>query len=131
MGLINPVRMVQNAQANGYAIASFNIQNLEMIQGVVEAAWEERSPVIIQTTPGTLKHMDIPYVVACARVVSQLYDVPIALHLDHCESFDLIIKCIQAGYTSVMIDGSKLPFAENISQVQRVVEIAKITGVAC
>ena len=130
MGLLNPIKMLQNAQKNGYAIAAFNIHNLETIQAVVEAAWEEQSPVIIQTTPGTLKHAGISYVVACVKAAADLYDIPIALHLDHCESFDTVIKCIKAGYTSVMIDGSKLPYQENVAIVKSVVKIAEITGVA-
>ena len=130
MGLINPVKMLKNAQRCGYAVAAFNIHNLETIQAVVEAAWEERSPLIIQTTPGTLKHAGIFYTAACVKTAAELYDIPIVLHLDHCESFDLIIKCIQAGYTSVMIDGSKHPYSENVAIVKRVVDIAKIVGVA-
>ncbi|NMB39714.1 MAG: class II fructose-bisphosphate aldolase, partial [Firmicutes bacterium] len=125
MGLINPIKMLENARSNGYAVAAFNIHNLETIQAVVEAAWEERSPLIIQTTPGTLKHAGIPYIAACVKAAAKLYDIPIALHLDHCESFDIVIQCIQAGYTSVMIDGSKLPYSENVAIVKRVVDIAK------
>lgn len=130
MGLINPIKMLKNAQSSGYAIAAFNVHNLETIQAVAEAAWEERSPLIIQTTPGTLKHAGIPYIAACVKAAAKLYDIPIALHLDHCESFDIVIQCIQAGYTSVMIDGSKLPYSENVAVVKRVVDIAKIFGVA-
>lgn len=130
MALVNPSRMIENAQKEGYAIPAFNIHNLETIQAVVEGAWEERSPVIIQTTPGTLKHAGIPYVAACIKVAAELYDIPIALHLDHCESFDTIMQCIRAGYTSVMIDSSKLPYDENVASVKRVVDIAKTVGVA-
>lgn len=130
MALVSPLKMIENAQREGYAIASFNIHNLETIQGVVEAAWEERSPLIIQTTPGTLKHAGIDYVVACVKVASELYDIPIALHLDHCESFDIIMQCIRAGYTSVMVDSSMLPYKENVAMVKRVVDIAKVLGVA-
>lgn len=130
MGLVNPLRMIENAQREGYAIAAFNIHNLETIQAVVEAAWEEQSPLIIQTTPGTLKHAGISYVVACVKTAAELYDIPIALHLDHCESFETIMQCIRAGYTSVMIDGSRLPYHENIAAVKRVVDIAKTVDVA-
>lgn len=130
MALVSPIKMIENAQREGYAIAAFNIHNLETIQAVAEAAWEERSPLIIQTTPGTLKHAGIPYVAACVKVAAELYDIPIALHLDHCESFDIIMQCIRAGYTSVMIDSSKLPYDENVAAVKRVVDIAKTVGVA-
>ncbi len=130
MPLVNPIKMLKNAQREGYAIAAFNIHNLETIQGVVEAAWEEQSPLIIQTTPGTLKHAGIPYVVACVKTAAELYDIPIALHLDHCESFETIMQCIRAGYTSVMIDSSKLPYQENVATVKRVVDIARLVDVA-
>jgi len=130
LALVNPVQMLANAQREGYAVAAFNIHNLETIQAVVEAAWEEKSPVIIQTTPGTLKHAGIPYVAACVKTAAELYDIPIALHVDHCESFTTILQCIRAGYTSVMIDSSKLPYAENVAAVKKVVEIAKSVGVA-
>ncbi len=129
MALVNTRKMIENAQRKGYAIAAFNIHNLETIQAVVEAAWEEQSPLIIQTTPGTLKHAGIPYIVACVKTAAKIYDIPIALHLDHCESFDLIIQCIRAGYTSVMIDSSKLPYEENVAAVKKVVDIASIVDV--
>ncbi|NLJ41759.1 MAG: class II fructose-1,6-bisphosphate aldolase [Clostridiales bacterium] len=130
MALINPIKMLENAQKEGYAIASFNVYNLESIQGVVEAAWDERSPLIIQSTPGSLKHAGIPYFVACVRAASELYDIPVCLHLDHCESYDTILKCIRAGYTSVMIDSSKLPYKENVDMVKKVVDITSRVEVA-
>ncbi|NLI60121.1 MAG: class II fructose-1,6-bisphosphate aldolase [Clostridiales bacterium] len=130
MSLVNPIKMIENAQREGYAIAAFNIHNLETIQAVVEAAWEERSPLIIQTTPGTLRHAGIPYVAACVKTAARLYDIPIALHLDHCESFETIMQCIRAGYTSVMIDGSKLPYDRNVATVKKVVDIARSVGVS-
>lgn len=130
MALVNPIRMIKNAQKKGYAIAAFNVHNLETIQAVVEAAWEECSPIIIQTSPGTLKHAGVSYIAACVKVASELYNIPICLHLDHCESFDLIVKCIKFGYTSVMIDSSKLPYQENVAMVKRVLEVAKAAGVA-
>lgn len=130
MALVNPMKMIEDAQKGGYAIAAFNVYNLETIQGVVEAAWEEGSPLIIQTTPGSLKHAGIPYVAACVRTAAELYDIPICLHLDHCESFDTIVECIKAGYTSVMIDGSRLLYNENVAIVRKVVDIAHRAGVA-
>jgi tagatose bisphosphate family class II aldolase len=122
--------MIRNAQKQGYAIAAFNVHNMETIQAVVEAAWEEKSPVIIQTTPGTLKHAGIPYIAACVKVAAEMYDIPIALHLDHCDSFETVMQCIRAGYTSVMIDGSKLPYNENVKLVRKVVEAAHGAGIA-
>jgi tagatose bisphosphate family class II aldolase len=130
MGLVNPLFFIEAARRKGMAIAAFNVHNLETIQGVVEGAAAERAPVIIQTTPGTLKHAGIPYVAACVKVAAELYDIPIALHVDHCPSYSIIEECIQHGYTSVMIDGSMLPYDENVNLVKRVVELAHGAGVA-
>jgi tagatose bisphosphate family class II aldolase len=130
MTLINPLIFIKKAEENKVAIAAFNVHNMETIQAVVEAAHEERSPVIIQTTPGTLKHAGIPYIAACVKVASEIYNIPIALHVDHCNSYKMIVQCIQNGYTSVMIDGSKLPYDENVALVRKVVEIANHAGVA-
>src|SRR5690606_36913761 len=106
MSLVNPLMFIAKAQEKGAAIAAFNVHNLETIQAVAEGAAEERAPVIIQTTPGTLKHAGIEYIAACVKVASEKHDIPIALHVDHCPSFNTIVQCIRNGYTSVMIDGS-------------------------
>jgi tagatose bisphosphate family class II aldolase len=129
MSLENPSRFINLAREKGVAIAAFNVHNLETVQAVAEAAAEERAPVMIQTTPGTLKHAGIPYIAAAVKVAAELHRIPMALHVDHCTSFGTIIQCIQAGYTSVMIDGSKLPYQENINLVRKVVEVAKPAGV--
>jgi tagatose bisphosphate family class II aldolase len=130
MSLINPLEFIYMAQKKGVAIAAFNVHNLETVQAVVEAAAEERAPVMIQTTPGTLKHAGIPYIGAMVKAAAELHRIPIALHVDHCSSFQTIVQCIQYGYTSVMIDGSKLSYPENVKLVQKVVEVAKAAGVA-
>ncbi len=130
MPLVNPLYFLDKAREKGIAIAAFNVHNLETIQAVVEGAAEEKSPVIIQTTPGTLKHAGIPYVAACVKEAGRLYDIPIALHVDHCPSYQTIVQCIQHGYTSVMIDGSMLPYDENVALVKKVVETAHYAGVA-
>ncbi|HOB92209.1 MAG: class II fructose-1,6-bisphosphate aldolase [Bacillota bacterium] len=130
MSLVNPLSFVQKAREKRVAIAAFNVHNMETIQAVVEGAAEERSPVIVQTTPGTLEHAGIEYLAACVRVASDLWDIPVALHLDHCSSFETIVKCIRHGYTSVMIDGSKLPYEQNVEIVKKVVEVAHSVGVA-
>ena len=129
MPLTNSISMIRMAQANKIAIPSFNVHNMETIQAVAEAAAEERSPVIIQTTPGTLKHAGVPYIAANVKIAAELYQIPIALHVDHCSSFVTIIECIRHGYSSVMIDGSKLPYAENVQLVKKVVEVAHSVGV--
>lgn len=130
MALINPLGVIKKAEQKGAAIAAFNVHNLETIQAVAEGAFEERAPVMIQTTPGTLKHAGIPYVAACCKAASELYDIPIALHMDHCPSYETIVQCIRYGYTSVMIDGADLPYAENVTLVRKVVEMAHYAGVA-
>ena len=130
MALVNPMGFIKAAQENGVAIASFNVHNLETIQAVAQGAAEENCPVIIQTTPGTLKHAGIPYIAAMVKAASEIYDVPMALHVDHCTSFETILQCIRYGYTSVMIDTAHLPYAENVEMVKKVVEVAHSVGVA-
>jgi tagatose bisphosphate family class II aldolase len=130
MALVNPLEFIKAAQKKGIAIAAFNVHNMETVQAVAEAAAEERAPVMIQTTPGTLKHAGIPYIGAIVKTAAEIYRIPIALHVDHCTSFQTIVQCIQYGYTSVMIDRSKLPYTENIALVKKVVEVAKSAGVA-
>lgn len=130
MSLVNPMSFIRKAQEKGVAIASFNVHNLETIQAVAEGAAEENCPVIIQTTPGTLKFAGIPYIAAIVKTTSELYDIPIALHVDHCTSYDTIVECIKYGYTSVMIDTAHLPYEENIEIVKKVVNYAKDFGVA-
>ena len=130
MALVNPLDFIGAARQKGVAVAAFNVHNLETIQAVVEAAAAERAPVMVQTTPGTLKHAGIPYIAAAVKVAAELHRIPVALHVDHCTSFATIIQCIQSGYTSVMIDGSKHPLPENVALVQKVVEVAKAAGVA-
>ena len=130
MALVNPMEFIGKARENGVAISSFNIHNLETVQAVAEGAAEENCPVIIQTTPGTLKHAGIEYIAAMVKTASEMYSVPMALHLDHCTSFDTIVKCIRNGYTSVMIDTAHLPYDENVAMVRKVAEIAHAAGVA-
>jgi tagatose 1,6-diphosphate aldolase GatY/KbaY len=123
MGLVNTLEMMKYAQKNKIAIPAFNIHNLETIQAVVEGAAEENSPVIIQTTPGTVKYAGLEYIAEICKVAADKYDVPIALHVDHCPSYELIVRCVQAGYSSVMIDGAELPYDENVALVSKVVEL--------
>jgi tagatose bisphosphate family class II aldolase len=130
MALINPMDFVLSAREKGIAIGAFNVHNLETVQAVIEGAAEERAPVIVQTTPGTLKHTSVECIAACVRAVSDMYDIPVALHLDHCSSFETIVRCIRHGYTSVMIDGSHLPYDENVEVVRKAVELAHCVGVA-
>ncbi|MFH5182008.1 class II fructose-1,6-bisphosphate aldolase [Paenibacillus sp. TAB 01] len=129
MPLVSSTPLLEAARAQGYGIAAFNIHTLEMLQAVVEAAEETQSPLILQSTVGTVKHLGADYIAAAAQTAAARVRVPIALHLDHCTDFDTIIQCIRAGYTSVMIDASMHPFEENVRQTRRVVDIAKAVGV--
>ncbi|GAA3400855.1 class II fructose-1,6-bisphosphate aldolase [Paenibacillus hodogayensis] len=129
MPLVSSTPMLQAARAGGYCIGAFNVHTLEMLQAVVEAAVETNSPLIIQSTVGTVKHLGPEYIAAAATVAANSSRIPIALHLDHCTEFDLIVRCIRAGYTSVMIDASHSPFDDNVRQTLRVVEVARPAGV--
>ncbi|XID93554.1 class II fructose-1,6-bisphosphate aldolase [Paenibacillaceae bacterium WGS1546] len=129
MGLVSSTPLLEAARKGGYAIGAFNVHTLEMLQAVVEAAEETRSPLILQTTVGTVKHLGADYVAAAAKVAASRSSVPIALHLDHCSDFAVIMQCIRAGYTSVMIDASHEPFERNVAETRKVVEAASAVGV--
>ncbi|MFC8684782.1 class II fructose-1,6-bisphosphate aldolase [Brevibacillus porteri] len=129
MALVSSTQMLRTAREHGYCVGAFNVHTMEMLQAVVEAACEANAPLILQTTVGTVRHLGPEYVAAIARVASEEARVPIALHLDHCHEEELIMRCIEAGYTSVMIDASMHPFAENASMTRRVVELARERGV--
>ncbi|MGG4146518.1 class II fructose-1,6-bisphosphate aldolase [Paenibacillus algorifonticola] len=129
MPLISSTEMLQIARKSKYAVGAFNVHTLEMLQAVVEAAAETQSPLIIQTTVGTVKHLGPDYVAAAAKVAANRTGLPIALHLDHCTDFSTIIQCIRAGYTSVMIDASMFAFEENVERTRKVMEVAAAAGV--
>jgi tagatose 1,6-diphosphate aldolase GatY/KbaY len=127
--LISSTSMLQAAREQGFGITAFNVHTLEMLQAVVEAAEDTQSPLILQTTVGTVKHLGPEYIVAAAATAAKLSSVPIALHLDHCTDYDLIVRCIRAGYTSVMIDASMHPYNDNVRMTQEVVRVALAAGV--
>ena len=124
MAFITTGEMLKKAQAGGWAVGAFNAENLEMCQAIVAAAEAENAPVIIQTTPGTLKYAGPECFAGLVKRLGRDAKVPVALHLDHGNSFELAEKCAWEGYTSLMIDGSKLPYEENIALTRRVVEMA-------
>ncbi len=129
MSLVPMSQILIKAQAEGYAVGGFNMNNLETLQAIIEVAEEERSPVIVQLSEGAIKYVGIEYAAACVKVAAEKVTVPVALHLDHGGSFKKIVQCIRNDFSSVMIDGSKLPFADNIALVQKVVEAAGAVGV--
>ena len=130
MGLVSVDTLLLKAQKEKYAVGAFNVENMEMIQATVEAAKELCSPVIIQTTPSTLKYASPKLFFANVRTLADTCNIPIALHLDHGDSFELAVKAVRAGYSSVMIDGSKLSLQKNISLTQSVVEVCRPCGVS-
>jgi fructose-bisphosphate aldolase class II len=118
------------ARKNGYAIGAFNVQNLESTLAIAEAAAEEKSPVIMQITPSVIKYAGLAYITSIVKTAAQSAPVPVAMHLDHGEDFETAAKCIEAGFSSVMIDGSFLSFEDNIALTRRVVAIAHPRGVS-
>ena len=116
--------ILESAGNNNYAVCAFNAENLEMVQAIIRGAEEMNAPVIIQTTPSTVKYADCAYFYAIVRIAADNSKIAAALHLDHGNSFALVCKAIKAGYSSVMIDGSQKSFEENIQITQKVVELA-------
>jgi len=129
MPLATTNEMLAGAQRGGYAVCAFNAENMEMVQAIVSAAEQLSSPVIIQTTPSTIKYAGLDYFYAMVKTAAASARVPVALHLDHGDSFALACRAIRAGYTSVMIDGSKYPFERNASITAKVAEFAKTVSV--
>ena len=124
MPLVNSKEMFEKAYKGGYAIGAFNVNNMEVIQGITEAAKECNSPLILQVSAGARKYAKPVYLVKLVEAAIKDTDLPIVLHLDHGDSFELCKDCIDNGFTSVMIDGSKYSFEENIELTRRVVEYA-------
>ena len=123
-------QLLLDAQAGGYAIGAFNVENMEMVQAVVGAAEELKSPVILQTTPSTVKYADLEYFYANVKTAAKKATVPVVIHLDHGNSFDLAMQALRTGYTSIMIDGSHDSFEENIAVSKAVVDACHPSGVA-
>ena len=129
MALVSTKEMFKKAYENHYAVGAFNINNMEIIQGVTEAAAELKSPVILQVSAGARKYAKPAYLMALAKAACEDSGVDFALHLDHGDGFDICKSCIDNGFTSVMIDGSAHSFAENIEVTRKVVEYAHDHGV--
>ena len=129
MPLVTTKEMFKKAYEGGYAIGAFNVNNMEIVQGIVDAAKEEQSPLILQVSAGARKYAKHIYLVKLVEAALEDSDLPIALHLDHGDSFELCKDCIDGGFTSVMIDGSKYDYEENIRLTKQVVEYAHAHGV--
>ena len=125
MSLVNTKEMFKKAYAGGYAVGAFNVNNMEIVQGITEACGELKAPVILQASAGARKyatHTDLVKLVEAA--VIEYPDIPIALHLDHGPSYEVCRDCVDGGFTSVMFDGSSKPYEENVEETRRVVEYA-------
>ena len=129
MPLVTTTEMFRKAYEGGYAIGAFNVNNMEIIQGITEAAAEERAPLILQVSAGARKYAKHIYLTKLVEAAIADTDLPIALHLDHGADFDICKACVDGGFSSVMIDGSKYSFEENIALTRKVVEYAHAHGV--
>lgn len=130
MPLDTSAKWLQKARGNGYALAGFAAYNMETVQAVVEVAEELGAPVLIQTTPATIRNAGISYLTSLIKVAAEQSRVPVILHLDHGDTLEQVIECLRYGYTSVMIDGSALSFEENIRVVSEVCRIAHSVDVS-
>ncbi|WP_196592238.1 class II fructose-1,6-bisphosphate aldolase [Pectinatus frisingensis] len=129
MAKVTTTEMFQKAYEGGYAIGAFNVNNMEIIQGITEAAKEENAPLILQVSAGARKYAKHVYLTKLVEAAIEDTDLPIALHLDHGADFDICKACIDGGFTSVMIDGSKHSFKDNVELTKRVVDYAHGKGV--
>jgi len=124
MAFVTTKEMLKEAQKGRYGIGAFNANNMEIIQAIIEAAEEEKAPVILQASQGAIKYAGLDMIVAIVKVMAEKATVPVALHLDHGTDYYQNIKCLRAGFSSLMYDGSKLPFNENVEMTKKVVEMA-------
>lgn len=130
MSLVPISVLLKKAEEGGYAVGAFNCNNMEIVQAIIAAAEAENSPVIMQASQGAIKYAGIEYITAMASIAAENASVPVALHLDHGTSFEQVMMCIRKGFSSVMIDGSKLPFDENVELTNRVISVARAVGVS-
>lgn len=130
MSLVSMAELLLEAQKGHYAVGAFNCNNMEIVQAIVGAAEAENAPVIVQASQGAIKYAGIEYITTMTRLAAEKAKVPVALHLDHGTSFAQVMSCVRNGFTSVMIDGSKLPLEENIALTNKVIEAVRPLGVS-
>jgi len=129
--LVTNKEVLTAASAGGYAVGAFNINNMEILQAVIETALEEQSPIIVSASPSAIKYAGLEYLIAMVNAAAKLYpSIPMTLHLDHGKDIETATRCINGGFTSVMIDGSRLDFEENIVMTKHIVEVARLKGVS-
>lgn len=129
MPLVTSEKMLFDAKKGGYAVGAFNVENMEMVKAVIAAAEELHAPVMLQTTPSTVKYASLDMYAAMVAAEAKKAKVPVCLHLDHGNSYELAVAAMEAGYTSVMIDGSHESFEDNIAVTKKVVEVAIAKGI--
>ena len=129
MSLVTSKEILLAALENGYAVGAFNANNMEQVQAIAEAAEEERAPVILQVSQGAIRYVGLEFAAAMVKTAASLASVPVVLHLDHGYDFDQNVRCLRAGFTSLMYDGSSAPYEENVATSRRIAEIAHIAGI--
>ena len=129
MPLVTTKEMFEKSMKEGFAIGAFNVNNMEIIQAIVDAAEAQKSPVILQASSSAIKYARLNYLMKMVEAATENSEIPVAIHLDHGPDFETCKKCIDAGFTSVMIDGSKYDFEENIALTKKVVDYAHERGV--
>jgi fructose-bisphosphate aldolase class II len=129
MPLVTSKEILQAALEGHFAVGAFNANNMEQVQAIVDAALEERAPVILQVSQGAIRYAGLEFAAAMVKAAAAEADVPVVLHLDHGTDFDQNIRCLRAGFTSLMYDGSKAPYEENVAVTSRVAHIAHVCGI--
>ena len=129
MSFVTSEKMLLDAQKGGYAVGAFNVENMEMVMAVIAAAEELRAPLMLQTTPSTVKYAGLDIYLANVRTAAKRASVPVCMHLDHGDSFDLAMQALRIGYSSIMIDGSHSVFEENIAVTKAVADACRPSGI--
>jgi fructose-bisphosphate aldolase class II len=129
MPLVSSKELLQSAVEGHFAVGAFNANNMEQIQAIVDAAVEEHAPVILQVSQGAIRYAGLDFATSMVKTAAAEANVPVVLHLDHGTDFDQNVRCLRAGFTSLMFDGSKKPYEENVATTKRVVEIAHLCGI--
>ncbi len=129
MPLVTSKALLERAYKEHYAVGAFNANNMEQVQAVIEAAEEERAPVILQVSQGAIRYCGLAFAAGLVKIAAAEATVPVVLHLDHGTDFEQNVRCLQAGFTSLMFDGSKLPFEQNVAITKKIVEIAHPCGI--
>lgn len=128
--LVSGNEILQDAYKNNYAVGAFNVNNMEIVQAIVEAAEETNSPVILQASQGGLSYAGVEYIAELGKIAARNAKVPVAIHLDHGTDFEQVMLCIRYGFTSIMIDGSKFDLDKNIDITNKVIEVSHAVGVS-